>query len=162
MNIELTPDHAYFIGSTLFLWVSYQYITVLVAKARKKSNVKYPAMTGDHKLECAIRGHYNTIERYVNVEDSVGRVITTAVPKVQFSELNVAELQITRQWAQCGSGTVSIFATLLCRLVSFLPLYLVEGIFFPIPAAISGVLVAVGRIGYARGYNNHGMDSVNA
>ena len=41
----------------VFFWMSLQ-----VARARSKSGIKAPAMTGDPQLERAVRVHYNTLE----------------------------------------------------------------------------------------------------
>ncbi len=41
----------------LYFWMSFQ-----VARARGKTGIKAPAMTGDPVLERAVRVHYNTLE----------------------------------------------------------------------------------------------------
>ena len=47
---------------TLLALLVYFWMSLQVARARGKSGIKAPAMTGDPRLERAVRVHYNTLE----------------------------------------------------------------------------------------------------
>jgi glutathione S-transferase len=47
---------------TLLAVLAYFWMSMGVSRARRKSGIRAPAMTGDPALERAIRAHYNTLE----------------------------------------------------------------------------------------------------
>jgi len=47
---------------TLLALLAYVWMSLRVGRARAKSGIKAPAMTGDPLLERAVRVHYNTLE----------------------------------------------------------------------------------------------------
>ncbi len=55
-------SHAYVAIVTLLALLTYFWMGLEVGRARGKSGIKAPAMTGDPILERAIRAHYNTLE----------------------------------------------------------------------------------------------------
>jgi len=55
-------SHAYVAIVTLLALLTYFWMGLQVAGARRKSGVAAPAMTGDPVLERTIRAHYNTLE----------------------------------------------------------------------------------------------------
>lgn len=56
------PNHAYVAIVTLLAVLTYFWMGLAVAGARRKSGIEAPAMTGDPLLERTIRAHYNTLE----------------------------------------------------------------------------------------------------
>ena len=56
------PDHAYVAIVTLLAILTYFWMGLQVAGARRKSGIAAPAMTGDPLLERVNRAHYNTLE----------------------------------------------------------------------------------------------------
>ena len=54
--------HAYVAIVTLLAVLTYFWMGLQVAGARRKSGISAPAMTGDPFLERTIRAHYNTLE----------------------------------------------------------------------------------------------------
>lgn len=54
--------HSYVALVTIAAILVYFWMSLLVAQARRKSGIAAPAMTGDPRLERAIRVHYNTLE----------------------------------------------------------------------------------------------------
>lgn len=56
------PSHAYVAIVTLLALLTYFWMGLEVGRARGKSGIQAPAMTGDPILERAIRAHYNTLE----------------------------------------------------------------------------------------------------
>ena len=55
-------SHAYVAIVTLLALLTYFWMGLAVAGARRKSGIAAPAMTGDPVLERTIRAHYNTLE----------------------------------------------------------------------------------------------------
>lgn len=55
-------SHAYVAIVTLLALLAYFWMGLEVGRARGKSGIQAPAMTGDPILERAIRAHYNTLE----------------------------------------------------------------------------------------------------
>ena len=55
-------SHAYVAIVTLLALLTYFWMGLEVAGARRKSGIAAPAMTGDPVLERCIRAHYNTLE----------------------------------------------------------------------------------------------------
>ncbi len=55
-------SHAYVAIVTLLALLTYFWMALEVGRARRKSGIQAPAMTGDPTLERAIRAHYNTLE----------------------------------------------------------------------------------------------------
>ncbi|MDZ4375587.1 MAG: MAPEG family protein [Phenylobacterium sp.] len=55
-------SHAYVSIVTLLALLTYFWMGLQVGRARAKSGVAAPAMTGDPVLERTIRAHYNTLE----------------------------------------------------------------------------------------------------
>lgn len=55
-------SHAYVAIVTLLALLTYFWMGLEVGRARGKSGIQAPAMTGDPILERAIRAHYNTLE----------------------------------------------------------------------------------------------------
>ena len=55
-------SHAYVAIVTLLALLTYFWMGLMVARARSKSGIAAPAMTGDPVLERTIRAHYNTLE----------------------------------------------------------------------------------------------------
>ncbi|MBU1377268.1 MAG: MAPEG family protein [Alphaproteobacteria bacterium] len=55
-------SHAYVAIVSLLALLTYFWMSLLVGRARGKSGIKAPAMTGDPVLERTIRVHYNTLE----------------------------------------------------------------------------------------------------
>lgn len=55
-------SHAYVAIVSLLALLVYFWMSLQVGRARAKSGIKAPAMTGDPVLERAIRAHYNTLE----------------------------------------------------------------------------------------------------
>jgi uncharacterized membrane protein YecN with MAPEG domain len=56
------PSHAYVAIVTLLALLTYFWMGLQVGRARGKSGIQAPAMTGDPVLERTIRAHYNTLE----------------------------------------------------------------------------------------------------
>ena len=56
------PSHAYVAIVTLLALLTYFWMGLQVGRARAKSGIAAPAMTGDPVLERTIRAHYNTLE----------------------------------------------------------------------------------------------------
>ena len=56
------PSHAYVAIVTLLALLTYFWMGLQVGRARGKSGIQAPAMTGDPILERTIRAHYNTLE----------------------------------------------------------------------------------------------------
>ncbi len=56
------PSHAYVAIVTLLAVLTYFWMGLQVGRARGKSGIQAPAMTGDPVLERTIRAHYNTLE----------------------------------------------------------------------------------------------------
>ncbi|WP_337185484.1 MAPEG family protein [Phenylobacterium sp.] len=56
------PSHAYVAIVTLLALLTYFWMGLQVGRARGKSGIAAPAMTGDPVLERAIRAHVNTLE----------------------------------------------------------------------------------------------------
>ncbi|MDP3300151.1 MAG: MAPEG family protein [Phenylobacterium sp.] len=56
------PSHAYVAIVTLLALLVYFWMGLQVGRARGKSGIQAPAMTGDPVLERTIRAHYNTLE----------------------------------------------------------------------------------------------------
>lgn len=56
------PSHAYVAIVTLLALLTYFWMGLAVGRARGKSGIQAPAMTGDPTLERTIRAHYNTLE----------------------------------------------------------------------------------------------------
>jgi glutathione S-transferase len=54
--------HSYVALVTIAAILVYFWMSLLVAQARRRSGIAAPAMTGDPRLERAIRVHYNTLE----------------------------------------------------------------------------------------------------
>jgi uncharacterized membrane protein YecN with MAPEG domain len=54
--------HAYVAIVTLLALLTYLWMGLQVAGARRRSGIAAPAMTGDPVLERTIRAHYNTLE----------------------------------------------------------------------------------------------------
>lgn len=55
-------SHAYVAIVTLLALLTYFWMGLQVGRARGKSGIQAPAMTGDPVLERTIRAHYNTLE----------------------------------------------------------------------------------------------------
>lgn len=55
-------SHAYVAIVTLLALLTYLWMGLQVAGARRRSGIAAPAMTGDPVLERTIRAHYNTLE----------------------------------------------------------------------------------------------------
>lgn len=55
-------SHAYVAIVTLLALLTYFWMSLQVGRARAKSGISAPAMTGDPVLERTIRAHYNTLE----------------------------------------------------------------------------------------------------
>lgn len=55
-------SHAYVAIVTLLAVLTYFWMALGVAQARRKCGIQAPAMTGDDRLERTIRAHYNTLE----------------------------------------------------------------------------------------------------
>lgn len=55
-------SHAYVAIVTLLAILTYFWMSLEVGRARAKSGIQPPAMTGDPILERTIRAHYNTLE----------------------------------------------------------------------------------------------------
>ena len=55
-------SHAYVAIVSLLALLTYFWMSLQVARARAKSGIHAPAMTGDPVLERTIRAHYNTLE----------------------------------------------------------------------------------------------------
>lgn len=55
-------SHAYVAIVTLLALLTYFWMGLQVGRARAKSGIPAPAMTGDPVLERTIRAHYNTLE----------------------------------------------------------------------------------------------------
>src|SRR5690606_24902540 len=55
-------SHAYVAIVTLLALLTYFWMGLQVAGARRRSGIQAPAMTGDPVLERTIRAHYNTLE----------------------------------------------------------------------------------------------------
>jgi len=55
-------SHAYVAIVTLLALLTYFWMGLMVGRARGKSGIAAPAMTGDPVLERTIRAHYNTLE----------------------------------------------------------------------------------------------------
>jgi glutathione S-transferase len=55
-------SHAYVAIVTLMALLTYFWMGLMVGRARAKSGIAAPAMTGDPVLERTIRAHYNTLE----------------------------------------------------------------------------------------------------
>lgn len=55
-------SHAYVAIVTLLALLTYFWMSLQVAVARRKCGIQAPAMTGDPVLERTIRAHYNTLE----------------------------------------------------------------------------------------------------
>ncbi|ODT85139.1 MAPEG family protein [Phenylobacterium sp. SCN 70-31] len=56
------PSHAYVAIVTLLALLTYFWMGLQVGRARGRSGIAAPAMTGDPVLERAIRAHVNTLE----------------------------------------------------------------------------------------------------
>ena len=56
------PSHAYVAIVTLLALLTYVWMGLMVGRARGKTGIQAPAMTGDPLLERHIRAHYNTLE----------------------------------------------------------------------------------------------------
>jgi glutathione S-transferase len=56
------PSHAYVAIVTLLALLTYVWMGLMVGRARGKTGIQAPAMTGHPLLERAIRAHYNTLE----------------------------------------------------------------------------------------------------
>ena len=56
------PSHALVAIVTLLALLTYFWMGLQVGRARDKSGIQAPAMTGDPVLERTIRAHYNTLE----------------------------------------------------------------------------------------------------
>ena len=56
------PPHTYVAIVTLLALLTYFWMGLQVGRARGKSGIQAPAMTGDPVLERTIRAHYNTLE----------------------------------------------------------------------------------------------------
>ena len=56
------PPYAYVAVVTLLALLAYFWMGLQVGRARGKSGIQAPAMTGDPELERTIRAHYNTLE----------------------------------------------------------------------------------------------------
>ena len=56
------PSHALVAIVTLLALLTYFWMGLQVGRARGKSGIQAPAMTGDPVLERTIRAHYNTLE----------------------------------------------------------------------------------------------------
>lgn len=56
------PSHALVAIVTLLALLTYFWMGLQVGRARTKSGIQAPAMTGDPVLERTIRAHYNTLE----------------------------------------------------------------------------------------------------
>lgn len=56
------PPHSYVAIVTLLALLTYFWMGLQVAGARRKSGIDAPAMTGDPLLERTVRAHYNTLE----------------------------------------------------------------------------------------------------
>ncbi|MBX3484543.1 MAPEG family protein [Phenylobacterium sp.] len=56
------PPHSYVAIVTLLALLVYFWMGLQVGRARGKSGIAAPAMTGDPVLERTIRAHYNTLE----------------------------------------------------------------------------------------------------
>jgi len=56
------PSYAYVALVTLLALLAYFWMGLQVGRARGKSGIQAPAMTGDPMLERTIRAHYNTLE----------------------------------------------------------------------------------------------------
>jgi uncharacterized membrane protein YecN with MAPEG domain len=56
------PQHRYTAIVTLLSLIVYFWMALQVGRARGKSGIQAPAMTGDPLLERAVRVHYNTLE----------------------------------------------------------------------------------------------------
>jgi uncharacterized membrane protein YecN with MAPEG domain len=54
--------HAYVAVVTLLAVLVYFWMSLQVARARGKSGIEVPAMTGDPVFERTVRAHYNTLE----------------------------------------------------------------------------------------------------
>jgi drug/metabolite transporter (DMT)-like permease len=74
MGFQLPDDYGYVVLAHMFSWVSNMYLTINVVKARKKYDVKYPALYApqDHKnaeeFNCVQRAHQNTLENWAPVQ----------------------------------------------------------------------------------------------
>jgi uncharacterized membrane protein YecN with MAPEG domain len=55
-------SHAYVAIVSLLALLTYFWMSLQVGRARTKSGISAPAMTGDPVLERTIRAHYNTLE----------------------------------------------------------------------------------------------------
>ena len=55
-------SHAYVAIVTLLAVLTYFWMALGVARARRRCGIEAPAMTGDDRLERTIRAHYNTLE----------------------------------------------------------------------------------------------------
>lgn len=55
-------SHAFVAIVTLLALLTYFWMSLQVARARRKCGIDAPAMTGDPVLERTIRAHYNTLE----------------------------------------------------------------------------------------------------
>jgi len=55
-------SHAYVAIVSLLALLTYFWMALMVGRARGKSGISAPAMTGDPVLERTIRAHYNTLE----------------------------------------------------------------------------------------------------
>mmetsp|Transcript_14928 Transcript_14928/g.24418 ORF Transcript_14928/g.24418 Transcript_14928/m.24418 type:complete len:145 (-) Transcript_14928:34-468(-) len=74
MGFQLPDDFGYVVLAHMFSWISNTYLTINVVKARKKYDVKYPALyaPADHKnaeeFNCVQRAHQNTLENWGPVQ----------------------------------------------------------------------------------------------
>ncbi|XP_012939578.1 microsomal glutathione S-transferase 3 [Aplysia californica] len=66
INFQLSSDFGFVILVVVTGWVFLQYLAMNVMKARKKYDVKYPALYSDKSPEfnCVQRAHQNTLEVY--------------------------------------------------------------------------------------------------
>jgi len=66
VSIEISPDYGYVIIVLVISWVIINWLALQVVRARKKYEVKYPAMYSDKDpvFNCIQRAHQNTLEGY--------------------------------------------------------------------------------------------------
>jgi len=63
-TVDISPDYGYVILVAVLGWIFLQYLAMKVMKARKKYEVKYPALYSDksNEFNCIQRAHQNTLE----------------------------------------------------------------------------------------------------